>query len=280
MKKQLKKSSNTFNLVFIGIMSSMILANCSIFSKDDGGGGDSSNSNSGSETTINCQIGTACLSIELNQCLASGGSAVASCNNGGGGKSSNSNNGSSNVNCQIGTACLSIELNQCLASGGSAVASCNNGGGGSSSNSNNGGGGNSSNSNNGGGGSSSSSAVIGSTNCMVYNVCYVNVPANQCANSSGTSVASCEVNTSSQLYCDYGPVHSDGGGCEPISNASTCKLFDGGLVTNKCGRMDRLYCDYGPKNSYGGGCYMIASQANCNTADGGVVRSECPLTSL
>jgi hypothetical protein len=85
---------------------------------------------------------------------------------------------------------------------------------------------------------------------------------------------------SGQLYCDFGPVHSEGGGCTPISNASQCNWRDGGLVANSCGRTDRLLCDFGPKNSDGGGCFMIASPANCNTGDGGRVVLECSPASL
>jgi len=261
-------------LVFIGIVSGIVLINCSSPIVDMSGG-DSSNSNNGGSQDIyvSCQISSVCMNILLNQCTAAGGSVVGSCgsespNGGNGGNEGNGGsvpNNDVSVNCQISGACLNMLLSQCNILEGSLVASC----GGSSTNGN----GNGSISSNSSGGSS------GPTNCLVYGVCYKNVTSSQCNSSGGNAVSSCEADASLPLYCDYGPPHTYGGGCERISNASQCKLLDGGMVTNTCGRMDRLYCDYGPTTTYGGGCHMIASQANCDTQWGTVVY-QCPASSI
>jgi endoglucanase len=74
-------------------------------------------------------------------------------------------------------------------------------------------------------------------------------------------------------YCDYGPVHDDGGGCFPITDGYPCNE-EWGWPVSSCDNL--LYCDWGPITIYGGGCSYIESSSDCKASDGGVLVPFCP----
>jgi hypothetical protein len=114
------------------------------------------------------------------------------------------------------------------------------------------------------------------------------VPSSSSAVPSSSSTAPSD---STQLYCDFGPPHTYGGGCFMIESSADCNTDDGGAVTTQCGRTDRLYCDYfGPReacpsceglyeNGVSGGCYMIESPTYCDLQYGSVV-TQCSAASV
>jgi hypothetical protein len=94
----------------------------------------------------------------------------------------------------------------------------------------------------------------------------------------GKVVNSCDV-TTPDLYCDYGPLHSAGGGCFGIRDASECNT-EYGIVANSCGRTDLRFCDYGPIQPNGdGGCFPMNStldETNCML--NGTIVTTCNIT--